>query len=67
MFMICPVISNKNLGGVHEVETYLHKTSQEKISYLCNSMFQENVSYSKTCNSMFFHSDIINVIFPCKP
>ena len=27
--MICPVISNKNLGGVHEVETYLHKT-QEK-------------------------------------
>lgn len=30
MFMICPVISNKNLGGVYKVEIYLHKTSQEK-------------------------------------
>ena len=34
MFMICPVISNKNLGRVHKVETYLHKTSQEKNKFL---------------------------------
>ena len=34
MFMICPVISNKNLGRVHKLEMYLHKTSQEKNNLL---------------------------------